>query len=546
MEESADVTCSTQTSEATHRGTIDFLSTSERVVMREKEAALSHGGGFGTRQASTDHAFAAKKRRKTPSASYGRRESLGNLESPRNQAVGERAFRPGAVRVVGKKKAIITESLSANSTHGRRQAVARRYLHDVDCVDDDIEILDTAAEPQARPRTSASQPNRLGEDASPADMRTGHCGTVSYSKTSSYRKKDQDSRQPQATVGMRGGRGAANIAVPTAKRTEAEAEWVNSSVFCGFEVAESTVTALTPPGPALGTVEKHAKSPATATPSLSRASKATGKEPSQEKMDESRAPSRWNNIPSPASSEIIIDYDSQDDGVNGEGSRPVAKPAKWGRNQTALEGGEDVPRVDQAGPGEVGGANVKDAVAAVVGACETFLPADEFRQVKRKLVKYVNSLAPQFLCSPGVKAYIETRWAQLEAGRNNIYILIRDILDELKKYRSAEVVSGTTSELSDTGYQLPQHQAAVPSKKWAVLTTIGKPVRLSTKAEAQIEETPTAPVNEGSQANSTVKEDSADRTGPAGETEGQAAPPGRGLSIKFGMSILAASVKKER
>jgi hypothetical protein len=109
--------------------------------------------------------------------------------------------------------------------------------------------------------------------------------------------------------------------------------------------------------------------------------------------------------------------------------------------------GEDGGEREEAGAAALE-ADVQSAVQAVIKSCEAFLPAAEFKKVDKKLSKYVNSIAPQFQGSAGLRSYIVKRWALLDAKKKNVYLLLRDILDELRKVRG-EGRGGTASELSD-------------------------------------------------------------------------------------------------
>jgi len=97
----------------------------------------------------------------------------------------------------------------------------------------------------------------------------------------------------------------------------------------------------------------------------------------------------------------------------------------------------------------VNGLDVQGSVDLFLKTCENVLPADEYRSVEKKMKKYLNQMSKQFMKSVRLKNYIEMKWGLLDSDHDNVYIQIREVLDEMKKYRQ-EGRSGTTSDLSDT------------------------------------------------------------------------------------------------
>jgi len=97
----------------------------------------------------------------------------------------------------------------------------------------------------------------------------------------------------------------------------------------------------------------------------------------------------------------------------------------------------------------VNGLDVQGSVDLFLKACENVLPADEYGSVEKKMKKYLNQMSQQFMKSVRLKNYIEMKWGLLDSDHDNVYIQIREVLDEMKKYRQ-EGRSGTTSDLSDT------------------------------------------------------------------------------------------------
>ena len=110
--------------------------------------------------------------------------------------------------------------------------------------------------------------------------------------------------------------------------------------------------------------------------------------------------------------------------------------------------------------------DVKTSVELFLKTCESVLPSSEFVSVEKKMMKYLNYISPYFLKSVRLKNFIEMKWGLLDSDHKNVYVQIRDVLEELKTYRQ-EGRSGTTSDLSDSNI----------SKKKVSVTTIHKPLR---------------------------------------------------------------------
>lgn len=110
--------------------------------------------------------------------------------------------------------------------------------------------------------------------------------------------------------------------------------------------------------------------------------------------------------------------------------------------------------------------DVTGAVEMFLKTCSGVLPKDEFLSVERKLHKYLNQISKQFLTSIRLKNYIEMKWGLLDSDHKNVYIQIKDVLDEIKTYRR-DGRSGTTSDLSDSN----------TTKKKVAVTTLYHPLR---------------------------------------------------------------------
>ena len=110
--------------------------------------------------------------------------------------------------------------------------------------------------------------------------------------------------------------------------------------------------------------------------------------------------------------------------------------------------------------------DVKGVVVQFLKSCKGVLPQQEYQSVEKKIQKYLNNIPEVLHKSVRLKNFIEMKWGLLDSDHKNVYIQIRGVLDEMKKYKR-EGKSDTTSEPSDSNSE----------RKKVKLTTIYQPLR---------------------------------------------------------------------
>ena len=111
---------------------------------------------------------------------------------------------------------------------------------------------------------------------------------------------------------------------------------------------------------------------------------------------------------------------------------------------------------------------VKEGVDAFLKSCQRILPPDEFNPVFKKVSKYMSNLSPMYLNLSSLKTFLDYKWALLDRDVKNVYIHVKDVLDELKKYKSdGSGTPGANSEASD-------YPSTNPKKKVAPTTLTDK------------------------------------------------------------------------
>jgi len=78
---------------------------------------------------------------------------------------------------------------------------------------------------------------------------------------------------------------------------------------------------------------------------------------------------------------------------------------------------------------------VKDAIDQFIAACKNILPKEEAESVDKKLNKHVTNLSPEFVSCPKLKLLIDNKCSFLDSHKDNIYVYVKNVLDQLKKHK---------------------------------------------------------------------------------------------------------------
>ena len=130
-----------------------------------------------------------------------------------------------------------------------------------------------------------------------------------------------------------------------------------------------------------------------------------------------------------------------------------------GTTSKKLENAEIVPEITFYNESNV---DVSCAIEQFLKSCKELLPSPEFQSVEKKIRKYLSQISPQYLKSRDLSNLIELKWGLLDSEQDNVYIQVRDVLQELKSCRK-EGRGGTTSDFSDSNISRKKVERA-PSK----------------------------------------------------------------------------------
>ena len=110
---------------------------------------------------------------------------------------------------------------------------------------------------------------------------------------------------------------------------------------------------------------------------------------------------------------------------------------------------------------------VSECLDSFLESCRSRLPQSEFQAVEKKLLKNLTKLDPKYLNNNSLKSFIIRKWSLVNSDQDSLYVHVKEVLEELKKFRSeSSVSSGDTSEMSD------QELIKTQTKKKIQLTTL--------------------------------------------------------------------------
>ena len=117
--------------------------------------------------------------------------------------------------------------------------------------------------------------------------------------------------------------------------------------------------------------------------------------------------------------------------------------------------------------------SVSDCVESFLKICERLLPVNDYKSVDKKITKYLNKLDPKHQQSNPLKEFLHKAWSLVDSDTDNIFIHVKEVVEELKKHKVDNLVSSsgaTTSDNSD--HELKEAITDPKIKKRVSLTTL--------------------------------------------------------------------------
>ena len=119
---------------------------------------------------------------------------------------------------------------------------------------------------------------------------------------------------------------------------------------------------------------------------------------------------------------------------------------------------------------------------AFINSCRRILNSNDFEAVSKKIRKNLAKLDPAFHHNIRLKNFLDSKWSLLDADQSNIFVHVKDVIEELKRYKgntfSTTSSGGNTSDPSESETFKIRNPDSL--KKRASLTTLSsKPLNKS-------------------------------------------------------------------
>ena len=126
--------------------------------------------------------------------------------------------------------------------------------------------------------------------------------------------------------------------------------------------------------------------------------------------------------------------------------------------------------------------DVTRCLHSFIETCQKILPQAEFDSVEKKLLKNLNKLDPKYTHDDSLKNFVDLKLSLVNTDQDSVYVHVKEVLEELKKFRSETFSSGETSEFSD------QEVIKTQTKKRISLTTLSSVVTKTPEDSADVKE----------------------------------------------------------
>ena len=117
--------------------------------------------------------------------------------------------------------------------------------------------------------------------------------------------------------------------------------------------------------------------------------------------------------------------------------------------------------------------SVRNCVESFLKSCKRLTPSDDFPPVSKKILKHLSKLDIKHHYNNDLKNFLDLKWSLLDNDKSNIYVHVKEVIEELKKYKSDLTSTTTSSDLSESDNvetKLLSHNTA--GKKRVSLTTL--------------------------------------------------------------------------
>ena len=179
---------------------------------------------------------------------------------------------------------------------------------------------------------------------------------------------------------------------------------------------------------------------------------------------------------------------------NNDGAASLSTSEMFLDNIDSEDLDEDSCEEDESDSRKVRQLSVKDCVESFLNSCKRILPPPDHVTVSKKVLKHLNKLDSKHLHNNNIKNFLDLKWSLLDSDKSNIYVHVKEVIEELKKYRGESTTTttssgATTSDFSDPDTKITKSfsgvdtNSSIGSKKRVSLTTISSVPSLGRKSK---------------------------------------------------------------
>ena len=132
--------------------------------------------------------------------------------------------------------------------------------------------------------------------------------------------------------------------------------------------------------------------------------------------------------------------------------------------------------------------SVQQCTESFLRSCKRILPTSDYSSVSKKIIKHLNKVDPAHHYNNCLKTFLDTKWSLLDSDQDNIFVHVKEVIEEIKKYKGDNVTTTTTSgettsDFSETDVKKPIIKNDPNKKKRVGLTTLSSSVPSKVKSD---------------------------------------------------------------
>eukprot|EP00092_Neocalanus_flemingeri_P007387 GFUD01007975.1.p1 GENE.GFUD01007975.1~~GFUD01007975.1.p1 ORF type:complete len:1381 (+),score=430.56 GFUD01007975.1:102-4244(+) len=172
------------------------------------------------------------------------------------------------------------------------------------------------------------------------------------------------------------------------------------------------------------------------------------------------------NESSDRSKEIPLDESSKKNSKNGDVIREPNAGSKDVVDKTEDVGNKVDKCTSQSNTSDVIKMNlVSNSLGKLIQVCIKLLPKNEFTMFSRKVSKYLNNIPEEHMTSIELVNFIDNKCSVIKSDVKNKYVHMKEVFDEMKKFRQSGSVSETSEPSNNDRQKNPVIDTAMDDKE---------------------------------------------------------------------------------